>query len=221
MTIFIEGRLTVRPGHAFLRFVDDFTALELPLLVRSGVDVIGGWRRIGGPAEQLVNIYGFKGVAAMEEVGKVMQADPDYTKLATAYDWVGGSSFRYRRTMHAPLPFAPLDDLAELREPPDLRRQYVELRQRVLFGCEEKANELITSQLGAWEAAGVFRRALAYRTLHGEYGELTVIGILPGGRASFEELAETADPRIADELAQVVTEESANLLDPLPYSALQ
>lgn len=221
MTIFIEGRLTVRPGHAFSRFVDEFAALEHPMLVRSGVDVIGGWRRIGGPSEQLVNVYGFKGIAAMEDVGKVMLADADYKKLATAYGWVGGSNFRYRRTMHAPLPFAPLGGLADLREPAAERRQYVELRQRVLFGCEERAQELIARQLGVWEAAGALRRALAYRTLHGEYGELTVIGMLPGGRGSFEELAAKADQSVAAELAGIVTEESAFLLDPLPYSSLQ
>lgn len=222
MTIYAEGIVTIRPatGAAYDRFVDDFIRIELPVLRICNIALAGGWKRSGGTSRQLLNLYSFESLVAMSESGAKQREHA--AAMEGLYDWVQPSSFRYRRHVHFPTPFSPPERLVEIAaEKPAAPRQYVEIKRRVLFGKQAEAYELIQAQIAQQEAAGTFRLALSYDTLFGEFGELTVIGILPEGQPSLAYMRDASDDALAEKLSAVVGEEEVHFLNPLPFSPLQ
>lgn len=222
--LFAEGLLTVRPptAEAFDRFVDGFVTIEQPLLQRWGVEIAGGWRRTTGTSNQILQLYRFDSLSAIEQSAMVMMSDPEHPTLQKAFQWVERPDFRYQRQLGILASFASLRRMAEISaEEPDSPRQYVELRQRVRWGCQAEANELLRARLVGWETAGLFRQALSYDIHYGQFGELVIIGILPAGADSLPRLRETCVLEVSRRLGDLLADEELHLLSPLPYSPLR
>lgn len=228
--IVVESLVTVRPATqaAFTRFADEYNAVEKPWLLQSGIDLVGVWKLTGGVANQLLAIYGFESLTAMEEAGRAQRAGrPDGTSGATPnpapmYGWIDDPGFRYQRLVRTVAPFTSLDRLDALRhDPPGAPRQYVELKHRILWGRHAQAHDLIKQQVEEWEAAGLFQLVLAFDNLFGEHGEFTTIGFLPDGIGSLDYLSEKPESPVAERLSQVTTDQRTFFLNPLPFSPLQ
>lgn len=222
--VFVEGVVTIRPATeaAFTQFTDEFLDVELPVLTRSGIEVAAAWRRLDGTANQLVHIYRFESVTAIDAAGAAMRNDPDHAKLGTIYQGIDKRAFRYHRQMGVSLGIAPTTVLdAKLADPPAEARPYLELRGRTAFGAYAEAYELLDRQLSAWQEAGLFELALGYDLLYGEHGEWAVFGALPGGAASVPSLREAVDPDVARALGELTADERSFVLAPMHYSPLR
>lgn len=222
MGVIAEGRLTLNPSSSedFARFVDEFITVEKPWLDRQGTVTCGGWRRWGEARWQLLNLYRFETFADMQRAAQAGREDAE--AAANLYSWLNPAAFQYRRHFHIETALAPpgrMEDIA--RTNGTQPRQYVEIRRKILFRQLDKALEIIGQQISAQEAAGLFELAIAYDTLFGDFGDLTVIGLLPGGASSLRSLDDYGDAGLAAQLAEVTVDERVFLLDPLPYSPLR
>ena len=104
MVVIAEGLVTVRPNSraAMDRFVDEFEEIELPWLGRSGIAVLGAWKRFGGTANQMMNLYAFESLTMMQQAGQAQRNDPDVERIATLYSWANHPAFAYRRQLRTP-----------------------------------------------------------------------------------------------------------------------
>lgn len=223
-SLFAEGLLTIRPPApaTFDRCIDGFITVEKPLLERWGIEIVGGWRRMTGLVNQVMQIYRFDSFRALEESAIKSFNDPDYAGLQNLFDWVDRPDWRYARQMGGLAPFSSLDRLMELRaEEPEVPRQYVELRPRIAWGRLPEAFELLKARIETWEQEGVFQQAVSYSVEYGQYGQVVIVGVLPGGASSLDRLREVVEPECARRLGDLLGEEEVHLLTPLPYSRLR
>jgi hypothetical protein len=221
MALFAEGIVTIRPATeaTFERFLDEFTRIEAPFLVRCGIEITAGWRRFGGVANQLYNLYRFESLTAMQEAGARQRQDQEFAD-ANIYSWVDAPNFRYHRHLRTSLPYPSAERLAEVQaEHPALSRHYVERRRRFHFLKHGEALPLLRADLEERESRGDFRPVLAYDTLFGEHGEVTVIGMLPEGASHTDAFARDTESSAA--LERYVDADEIHRLEPLPYSPLR
>lgn len=221
MALYAEGIVTIRPATkaTFDRFLDEFMRIEAPWLARCGIEITAGWCRFGGVSNQLYNLYRFESLSAMQEAGARQREDAEFA-AANIYSWVDAPSFRYHRQLRIGLPFPAEEKLAQARaERARSPRRYVERRRRIHFLKQGEAMPLLQADLEERERRGDFRPLLAYDTLFGEHGEVTVIGLLPEGASAAEAFAQ--DTESSEALARHVDADEIHLLEPLPYSPLQ
>lgn len=222
--VFVEGVVTIRPATeaVFAGFLDEFLAVEYPLLTAAGIELAGSWRRLGGSANQLLHVYRFASVSAIDESGKAMREHPDHALLGTIYKGVDRRAFRYHRQMGVSLAIAPTTLLdAALGEPSTPPTPFLELRGRIVFGAYAEAYELLERQLSGWKDAGLFELVLGYDLLYGEHGEWAVYGRLPGGAQSVPRLREAVDADVARALGDLTADERSFVLEPTHYSPLR
>lgn len=220
--VYAEGVVTIRPATeaAFGGFVDEFVAVEYPLLTASGIELAGAWRRLGGTANQLLHVYRFASLTAIEESGKAMREHPDHARLGTIYQGIDRRAFRYRRQMGVSLAMAPTTLLDAARDAGPTSTPFFELRGRVVFGAYAEAYELLDRQLTGWKEAGLFELVLGYDLMYGEHGEFAVYGRLPGGAQSVPRLREAVDADVARALGDLTADERSFVLEPMHYSPL-
>jgi len=217
--VIAEGVLTVRPPSrdALGRFLDDFMTVEKPALDRWGIRIAGGWLRTTGTAQQVLQIYRFDSMQAMETSAVAMMTDPGLALVRNAFPWVDRADFRYERQLAVTSPMVRLSRLDEPRGdgPP---KAFLEVRTRTRWGMKERSAAAQRRRIEAWEAAGLVRFAVAYDVEYGRFGETVAIGELLEGLSSLTVLEDAVDSDTRVELGEVLVEDDRQLLQGLPYS---
>jgi hypothetical protein len=223
MPIFIEAVHTVKPltNTAFDAYVDWYGEAIMPALRRNGYDVLGAWKRTGGPMGQDVLLTRFEDAAHYDQAGKSLRADKAMAGAMAAM--AGKFSLTESAKMAVPVPYATearLDTALAAR--PEKPRQYLQAVLNIRMGGQPKCYEAVGKLADMTEGGGAASLVTAYETTVGQRGELTDIWTMPGGLGGL--LAyEPGDP-LADlmrDLRDAAPEESMHFLNPLPYSPLQ
>jgi len=222
MPIFIEAVHTVKPltNTAFDAYVDWYGEVIMPALRRNGYDVLGAWKRTGGPMGQDVLLTRFEDAAHYDQAGKSLRADK---AMASAMATMAGRfSLTESAKMAVPVPYATDQRLdTALAARPETPRQYLQAVLNIRMGGQPKCYEIVGKLADIIEDGNVVNLVTAYETTVGQRGEVTDIWAMPAGPAGLG--YQPGDP-LADimrELRDVAPEESTYFLNPLPYSPLQ
>ena len=223
MTILLEAVHRIRPitNTAFDRYVDFYGNVALPTMQRHGWDVLGAWKRTGGPMNEDVLLVRFESQAAFEQATRSLFKD---TSMAEASGKLRADGITVEESAKLALfaPYAKEQRLeAALAEKPDAPRQYMQAILNLRLGGEAEAFRLLGQMIETIEPSGRIRLTTAYLTSIGKRGELTDLWIMPEGMPSLayrpgDPLAEIIGP-----LRAHAPEESIFYLNPLPYSPLQ
>lgn len=224
MTILLETVHTVKPltNTAFDRYVDVYGDVVIPAFARHGYDLIGAWKRTGGPMGQDVLLIRFEGLAALEQATASLLKDQKMLGgLGTLLE-SGEIQISESAKTAAPVPYATEQRLEKaLAEKPAAPRQYMQAVLQLKRGGQPTAYDLV-GKLADWgEQAGAIQLVTAYETTIGQRGELTDLWILPNGISNFDYRPGDPLAEIIGPLREVAPEESIYYLNPLPYSPLQ
>jgi hypothetical protein len=222
MTILVEAIHTVKPltNTAFDAYVDWYGESVMPALRRNGFDVIGAWKKRGGPMGQDVLLTRFENAAAYEQAGNSLRNDREFAAAAGAI----GSQFGVSESakMAVPVPYATEQRLEKaLAARPEQPRQYMQAILNVRLGGQPRAYEAVGKLADLLDGGEAMHLVTAYETTMGVRGELTDIWVMASGMLP---LAYRPGDPLADLIAglrQVAPEESMYYLNPLPYSPLQ
>src|SRR5581483_2022761 len=97
MTVFMEARVNVRPltNATMDRFVDHYSDVEHPILERNGYDLVGAWKATGGPLGQVIHLYRFDTISALDLSRTSLLGDPDLlTIYQSAMSVLDGAAMR-------------------------------------------------------------------------------------------------------------------------------
>jgi len=225
MTVFMEARVNVRPltNATMDRFVDHYSDVEHPILERNGYDLVGAWKATGGPLGQVIHLYRFDTISALDLSRTSLLGDPDLlTIYQSAMSVLDGAAMRefVRIGGAAALGLeGRLDEL--LGETQGGPRQFVAATSRIVFGRQAEAYDLVAQIVKEHEAIGAFKFVTGYDTIFGERGEWTAIGIFPNGVPPMAFTSGVPDPEHRRRLREIMPEESMMLLNAMPYSPLQ
>lgn len=224
MPIFLEAVHTVYPltGSAFDRYVEIYGELVVPAFGRHGFDLLGAWKRTGGPMGQDVLLVRFDSLADFERASASLMSDAVIqTQLFAQLD-KAGLTIRESAKSATPVPYATEARLEEaLADRPAAPRQYAQAVLQLELGGQPKAYDLIGQLADRLATSGAAKLATAYETALGQRGEVTDLWILRGGVGDLS--YRPGDPLgdLIGPLREVAPEESTYYLNPLPYSPLQ
>ena len=222
MTIFAEAVHTVKPltNTAFDAYVAWYGEFVIPALRRNGFDVVGAWKRTGGPMGQDVLLTRFENAAAYEKAGASLRGDAAF--LAGVDKMAGQFELQESVKMAAPVPYATEQRLEKaLAERPAAPRQYMQAVLQMRLGAQPKFYDTLQKLADLTDQSEAFRLVTAYETTIGQRGEATDIWVMPNGILP---LAYTPGDPLAGlvaDLRKAAPDESTYYLNPLPYSPLQ
>ena len=221
MTVIVEAVHAVKPltNTAFDRWVDLYGELVIPAMARSGYDLLGGFKRTGGPMNEDVLLVRFESLAAQEAASQALRKDPGLAKLR---EHMTGLTIQETVSVGSVVPYATAERLErQLAAKPDAPRQYMQAVLGLVSGGQPRAYELV-GKLADWaEGAGALNLVTAYESMFGRRGVLTDIWVMPNGIRSFDYRPGDPLAEIIAPLREVAPEESIFYLNPLPYSPLQ
>ncbi len=221
MTIFVEAVHTVTPltNTAFDAYVAWYGEFVIPALKRNGYDVVGAFKRTGGPMGQDVLLSRFENAAAYERAGASLRADASF--LAGVGKMAGQFELQESAKLAAAVPYATEQRLENaLAERPAVPRQYMQAVVQMRLGAQPKFYAVLQELADLTDQGSAFNLVAAYETTIGQRGELTDLWVMPGPPS----LAyKPGDPLagLVDELRKAALGESTYYLNPLPYSPLQ
>lgn len=221
MAVLVEVVHTVKPltNTVFDRWVDWYGEAVIPAMQRAGFDVLGAWKRTGGPMGQDVLLSRFETMNDYEAAGLRLRSDPKFVASLSA---IAGLQVAESVKLCAAVPYATEARLEKALQRPEKPRQYLQAVLNMKMGGAPRAYEIIGKLADTFEGYGMLL-ASAYETSVGQRGELTDLWVMPAGVPDLTYRPSGASP-IADltaELREVAPEESAYYLNPLPYSRLQ
>ncbi len=220
MTVLVEVVHTVKPltNAVFDRWVDWYGTDVIPAMERNGFDVIGAWKRTGGPMGQDVLLSRFESVAAYEAAGKALRADPKFlAALAKAAEFQVSESVK----VCAFVPYSTEQRLERALVKPEKPRQFLQAVLNLRQGGQAGAYATVGKIADTLEGVGV-QLAAAYETSIGQRGELTDIwAFAAGGMDLTYRKSNGFLDELTAELRRYAPEESTYYLSPLPYSKLQ
>jgi hypothetical protein len=223
MTVLLEATVDIKPiaARSLDHFIELYTTNEAPELDRHGYELVGAWRRSGGPLNRITHLYRFESLARYVDIRDSVRSDARFLALMPKY-------------LEAPITLTEVITLGStpawyddaklskaLGESPAEPRQYVLAIVQIPMKGAAKAHELLARNVGHAEDAGGFQMVAAYEPVAGRRGELKVIGIFPMGLPPMAYQAGAPDPPDVEILREVVPEEEVYYLNPLPYSPLQ
>jgi hypothetical protein len=222
MTIFVEAVHTVKPltNSAFDAYVDWYGEFVIPAFTRNGFDLIGAWKRTGGPMGQDVLLNRFENASAYEKAGLSLRNDSAFA--AGLAKRAGEFELQESVKMAAPVPYATEQRLAKaLAEKPAAPRQYMQAVLQMKLGGQPKFYEALQKLVDITDQGKGFNLVTAYETTMGQRGEATDIWVMG---ETIPSLAYRAGDPLKDliaDLRTVAPDESTYYLNPLPYSPLQ
>ena len=203
----VEHRITPLQAATWDRWVQFYVDTSIPLMTRNGFDVLGGWRRLTGPAAEDVVLASFDNLAGFQTAGDALMQDAD---LAVGLG-----------QLHEDLPDLGVAEITKLGDAP---RWAAELVANAV--AADGPHDYVQVRSMTRDARQLFRRlreprddgfslVTCYTTRSGARNEATSLWMCPQGDAA---AALRAGAPFAGDLAY---EERVDLLTPLPYSALQ
>ncbi len=222
MTIFVEAVHTVKPltNTAFDAYVAWYGEFVIPALQRNGADVVGAWKRTGGPMGQDVVLMRFENAAAHEKAGASLRSDEAF--LASMANV--GSAFQVAESlkMAAPVPYATEQRIEKwLADRPAKPRQYMQAVLNIKTGLQPKFYDVLDRLVKLTDGSGAFELVTAYETTIGVRGEATDIWVMPKGLPPLAYAPGDPLAELVADLRACAPEESVYYLNPLPYSPLQ
>lgn len=217
MTVVLEATVDVKPigARSVDLFIDLYNVNETGALKQHGYEVIGAWKRTGGPVNRITHLYRFESLTQYADLRE--RARPHSTEPSNA--WLEAPITISEVTTLGLTP-AWFDDeklSVALGETPTQPRQYVMVVVQIPVLKLGQAYELIAREVARAEGAGAFQMVVAYQSVHGRVGEHKIIGVLPRDRPDFAYQAGLTDPTGIE----VLQELEIYYLNPLPYSRLQ
>lgn len=222
MTVLVEAVHTVKPltNTAFDAYVAWYGDAVMPALRRNGFDVLGAWKRWGGPMGQDVLLSRFESVAAYDQASRSLRSDAEFGKAVGS----AGRDFQVAETvkMATVVPYATEQRLERaLSEKPEAPRQYMQAILNVKMGAQPRAYDAVGKLADMVEGGQHLNLVTAYETSIGMRGELTDIWVLPSGPLPMAYRAGDPLAELMTDLRKAAPEESTYYLNPLPYSPLQ
>lgn len=224
MAVYVEAVHTVYPltDSAFDRYVELYGEFVVPAFEKHGWELLGAWKRTGGPMGQDLLLVRFDSLGDFERASQSLLGDPRIqTALPQELEKAGLVIRESAKSAHA-VPYATERRLqSALSDRPPAPRQYAQAVLQLVFGGQLKAYDLIGQLAERVETTGAGKLAVAYETQLGQRGELTDIWVLNRGVGDLS--YRPGDPLgdLIAPLREVAPEESTYYLNPLPYSPLQ
>lgn len=222
MTIFVEAVHTVKPltNTAFDAYVAWYGEFVIPALKRNGFDVVGAFKRTGGPMGQDVLLMRFESAAAYEKAGLSLRSDAAFLASTATV----GSAFQVAESvkMAAPVPYATGQRIEKwLADRPAKPRQYMQAVLNIKSGLQPKFYDVLDRLVKLIDGSGSFELVAAYETTVGQRGEATDIWVMPKGLPPLDYTPGDPLGGLVADLRVCAPEESTYYLNPLPYSPLQ
>lgn len=203
----VEHRITPIKQAVWDRWLQFYAETSIPVMTRSGFDVLGAWRRVTGPASEDVLLASFESLGAFEAAGNTLFQDQELI--------AGLGSLR------SDTPELGVAEITKLGDAPRWAPELIAATR-----ADEGPHDYIQVRTMTRDAQGLFRRVrderpeglslvTVYSTRSGVRNEVTSLWACPQGEAA-SILRQGAS--FGGELAY---EERVHLLTPLPYSALQ
>lgn len=224
MTVLVEGLITVKPltGTVFDEYVEIYGSTMVPAATRSGFDLLGAWKRTGGPMGQIVVLFRFDEFAAIGKAYETLRSESGLLDALTKF--VEHAQFSETLKIAEPVPYATPERLnSALTETPDLPRQYVQGVIDMKPGSQALIYDLVGRLADMGDAGQWAQMVTAYETLIGRRPELTDLWIVPNEAVSGFNSYVSGDPvpDISTPLREIAPDESLYYLNPLPFSPLQ
>lgn len=205
---------------AYRTYVEYYADTVLPAMRRHGMEMLGAWKRSGGPHGHDVMLFRFDSMDAYDRAAIALRADPEMARgraaVATAFE------IAETKKLVRPVSYGTADRLERtLAERPESPRFYLHAIVSVKPGRMAAACELISELADYTEARGWARIAAAYETLVGPANELTDLWVMsaPAPNISYR----TTDPlaKWMEPLRDLAPDETSYYLSPLPFSPMQ
>jgi len=223
MTVLLEATLDIKPiaARSLDLFIELYTTNEAPELARHGYELVGAWKRTGGPLNRITQLYRFDSLEEYVRIRAEVRADERFRALVGKYLASPIQLSEVITIGTTPAWFEPGKLSRAIAETPVVPRQYVLAIVQIPMAGTVRAHELLAQNIAHAETAGAFQVVAAYEPLAGQRGELKIIGIFPQGLPPLGYQAGTPDPPNVDQVRAVVPDEEVYYLNPLPYSPLQ
>ncbi len=224
MTVFVEGLTTVKPltGTVFDTYVEIYGSTMVPATTRSGFDLLGAWKRTGGPMGQIVVLFRFDDFGAIGKAYETLRSESGLSDALTKF--LEHAQFAETLKIAEPVPYATPQRLdSALTEAPGAVRQYVQGVIDMKPTAQAQIYELVGRLADMGDAGQWARMVTAYETLIGHRPELTDLWLVPNDAVSGFNSYVPGDPipDISAPLRELAPDESIYYLNPLPFSPLQ
>jgi len=224
MTVMMEVIHTIRPAtpRKFANYVTRYGETAVPMMERSGFDILGAFKWSTGEIGRDLLIVRFDSMAHYETASSQLFKELAKGGLAPLMEL--GLAIDEQVHFCSPLPYATEERLqALLSNPPEKPRQYLYARLKVASGDMQnaaKAYEVVGKLVDEMSGDNV-KLATAYATTTGMRGEFADVWALEDGVGDLAFTTSVPEMPIIDELRQVVDFEALDFINPLPYSKLQ
>lgn len=223
MSVFLEASVDIHPiaNKSLDLFARMYTSNEAPILDEHGYELVGAWKRTGGPLNRVVHLYRFADLQTYATLREQVRGDERFLQVVQEY-LASPLQIDEVITLGTTPPWVDDDALPRaLSAAPAAARQYVQAIVQIPMQGAATAHELLAKNVAAAEAAGGFELVTAYESLAGVRGRLTVIGIFPHGTPPLAYQPGAPDPDNVEEVRAVIPHEEVYYLNALPYSPLR
>lgn len=204
--------------HHLDNFVEFFGGHVLPLAERHGRHLVAAWQRLEGSANNIIHLWEFESLTAMEQIDEACYADPLWCRrIAEIETRCGLMMSRLLR----PTPYAPPALLHQaIEDEPDHPRFFIQAITQVPPGQLENFCRYAGEEFEPAMRRAGGRLIAGWETLIGRANEITDIWVRSPRLRSYRRASEETRT-LWEGLRAYTLDEVVYDLVPLPYSPLQ